>query len=122
MSTKAKIIALVAILCVFGLLVRGYLNQRDSAQKIGTKLEIAQEAISEAVETKKASARLTHRHAKEKAVALDSVGRILKETSKNAEISEICDGTVDDARSDELFNDAVSQINGIIANTGRVPE
>lgn len=110
------------LLSILGVLFFAWLNARETAIKIGTKAEIAQEAISEAVETKKASARLTHRHAKEKAVALDSVGRILKEAQKDAETSEICDGNVDDARSDELFNSTIDQINDIVSRTGRVPE
>ena len=94
-----------------------WLNARETAQKIGTKLEIAQDSISEAVDEKKAVSKVSITHAKKKAAALDSVGLILKEAENNAPNSETCPDSVVDDVDTRLFNDAVAEVNKLIDNS-----
>lgn len=84
-------------------------------------MEIAQDSISEAVDEKKAVSKVSIRHAKKKAVALDSVGRILKEAENNAPNTETCPDSVVDDVDTRLFNDAVTEVNRLIHDSVRVP-
>lgn len=98
-----------------------WLNARETAQKIGTKLEIAQDTISEAVDEKRAVSKVSIRHAKKKAVALDSVGRILKEAENNAPNPETCPDSLADADDTRVFNATVAEVNKLIDDSSRVP-
>lgn len=121
MSQKVKIIALTLAMCIFAVLFKAWLDARESAQKIGTKLEIATEAISGAVDEKRAVSKVSIQHNKKKAVALDSVGRILKEVENNAPNTEACPDSLADADDTRLFNDAVAEVNRLIHDSVRVP-
>lgn len=114
MSTKQKIIALALILCVLAGLWYAWLSAHDTAQKIGTKLEIAQDTISGAVDEKRAVSKVSIKHAQKKAVALDSVGRILKEANENAPLPETCPDSVAGDVDTRLFNSAVADVNKLI--------